>query len=131
MMLIINAIICSLIVLRLALFVRTGRHRIFISICAYLITVAAGIEVILTVYGVATAPSYAEIFLKATLCIAIFQARGNVAHLLQPNSSVKEQNGKFGQSIPPRPQDGRCGKAIPPKPKYLGPTPSKLKTKHR
>ncbi|MCS6133976.1 phage holin family protein [Shewanella baltica] len=87
MMLIINAIICSLIVLRLALFVRTGRHRIFISICAYLITVAAGIEVILTVYGVATVPSYAELFLKATLCIAIFQVRGNVAHLLQLNTN--------------------------------------------
>jgi hypothetical protein len=100
MMLIINAIICSLIVLRLALFVRTGRHRILISICAYLITVAAGIEVILTVYGVATAPSYAELFLKATLCIAIFQVRGNVAHLLQLNTN--KAGSRLGRI--PRPQ---------------------------
>lgn len=128
MMLIINAVICSLIVLRLALFVRTGRHRIFISICAYLITVAAGIEVIHTVYGVATAPSYAEVFLKATLCIAIFQARGNVAHLLQPNSKAvcsisnnKIQDGQFGRRIPPRGE----------RPKYLAPKPQTLKTKHR
>ncbi|WP_330149727.1 phage holin family protein [Shewanella xiamenensis] len=94
MMLIINAIICSLIVLRLALFVRTGRHRIFISICAYLITVAAGAEVILTLYGVTSTPSYAEVFLKAILCIAIFQARGNVASLLKlaPKPEKRERS---------------------------------------
>jgi hypothetical protein len=92
------------------------------SICAYLITVAAGAEVILTLYGAASTPNYAEVFLKAILCIAIFQARGNVAHLLQPNSrldtSIKEQSGKFGQSIPDRP-------------KYFGPKPSELKPKQR
>ncbi|WP_375164563.1 phage holin family protein [Shewanella baltica] len=80
MMLIINAIICSLIVLRLALFVRTGRHRICISICAYLITVAAGVEVILTLYG-QSSPGYCNLFLNAVLCAAIYRAKGNIAHL--------------------------------------------------
>jgi hypothetical protein len=84
MMLWINAIICLLIVARLALFVRTGRHRTGISILAYLITVAAGTDLILSLYGMAPAPNLGSLLLKAILCAALYRARGNVAHLFQP-----------------------------------------------
>ncbi len=84
MLLFINAVICALIALRTSLFVRKGRHRYVICILAYLLTVAAGCEVILTLYGKISEPSICELYLKAMLCIAIFKARGNIAHLLQP-----------------------------------------------
>ncbi len=85
-MLIINTILCSLIVLRLTLFVRTGSHRYVMSVCAYLIALAAGSEVILSLYGKLAAPSVSEIVLKLVLCIALFQVRGNVAKLLMPKT---------------------------------------------
>lgn len=100
MMLMLNAIICSLIVLRIALFERTGRHRLLVSICAYFIAVAAGLDVIMTLYALAPTPSYAAIFLKAVLCVAIFNARGNVASLL--TLSPRRQRGLIQSAIKPQ-----------------------------
>lgn len=93
MMLIINAIVCGLIVLRLVSFVRTGRYRPFISALAYFFTVFAGVEAILSLYSIIAPPSYTELALKALLCFAIFRSRGNVATLfkLAPKPEKRER----------------------------------------
>lgn len=82
-MILLNGILCAAIALRLILFVRTGGRRPLISIIAYLITVAAGIEAISSFYGIASSPSYSTVALNTALCLALYCLKGNVAELFK------------------------------------------------
>ncbi|MGL4734377.1 MAG: phage holin family protein [Enterovibrio sp.] len=88
-MIIVNAIICTLIVARLLLFVQTGRYQ---ALLAYLVTLAAGIEVILTFYNAVTV-NCAEVVLKSVLAIFLFRAQGDIEHLCRRVHAIKNKNG--------------------------------------
>lgn len=86
-MLTINSLICLLIVLRVMFFQRgQATHRPLISVLAYLITVAAGSEVLMAVLGRGTVPSVGSITLNAVLCLALIAVGGNVADLFKGDS---------------------------------------------
>ncbi len=81
-MLLINTFLCLAIILRIVLFVRTGEHRLPIAIIAYLITVAAGADIILRWYHVVEPATVTDLFFKLLVCVALYRSKGNVAKLL-------------------------------------------------
>ncbi|KZN44039.1 phage holin family protein [Pseudoalteromonas luteoviolacea] len=81
-MLFANTLICLAIVLRTALFVRTGPHRLSIASLAYVITVAAGSDTILRLYHIVESPSAADLFFKSLVLFALIRSKGNVASVL-------------------------------------------------
>lgn len=90
-MILLNSIICLLITARIMLFERsTSQYRPLISLLAYLIAVASGIEAISGLMGIATTPSYSSIALNTVLCTALYCLKGNVAELFKsPNSHCR------------------------------------------
>lgn len=87
-MIILNSVICLLIVIRIVLFERqASQHRPLISIAAYIIAVAAGVELLQAIMGFATTPSISSLILNTLLCAALYSVRGNVAELFKDSSS--------------------------------------------
>lgn len=87
-MILFNSIICLLIVARIMFYERhNSAHRPFISILAYIFAVAAGMEAIKGLLGVAVPPSISSVVLNFLLCAALFCVRGNVADLFKTNES--------------------------------------------
>nr|WP_278987741.1 phage holin family protein [Plesiomonas shigelloides] len=79
----VNAVICALIAVRLLLFNRTGcRHKPWLSILAYVITVAAAAITIIALLGVGRPVDTPQVVLNAVLLLFVFMARGNVARLV-------------------------------------------------
>ena len=88
-MLFANTLICLAIVLRTALFVRTGTYRLGISSIAYVITVAAGSDIVLRLYHIIDTPSAADLFFKLIVLVALMRAKGNVAIVLSLKRNQK------------------------------------------
>ena len=84
-----NTLICLAIVLRTALFVRTGTYRLSIASIAYVITVAAGSDIVLRLYHIIDTPSAADLFFKSILLVALMRAKGNVAIVLSLKRNQK------------------------------------------
>lgn len=108
-MLLINALLCAAICLRLILFRREGgAHRPLASLLAYLLTVSAGamaIAILLlclvpettetTLYAVdmlIAALGHAQTVLNLVLCVAILAVRGNVVDLFRSRSDFITEN---------------------------------------
>lgn len=88
-MLFANTLICLAIVLRTALFVRTGTYRLGIASIAYVITVAAGSDIVLCLYHIIDTPSVADLFFKLIVLVALMRAKGNVAIVLSLKRNQK------------------------------------------
>lgn len=88
-MLFANTLICLAIVLRTALFVRTGTYRLGIASIAYVITVAAGSDIVLRLYHIIDTPSAADLFFKLIVLVALMRAKGNVANVLSLKRNQK------------------------------------------
>lgn len=88
-MLVANTLICIAIILRTALFVRTGTYRLGIASIAYVITVAAGSDIILRLYHIIDSPSAADLFFKSLVLIALIRSKGNVANMLSLKRNPK------------------------------------------
>ncbi|MGB0859475.1 MAG: phage holin family protein [Pseudoalteromonas spongiae] len=88
-MLFANTLICLAIVLRTALFVRTGTYRLGIASIAYVITVAAGSDIVLRLYHIIDTPSAADLFFKLIVLVALMRAKGNVAIVLSLKRNQK------------------------------------------
>ncbi|MBW5823301.1 phage holin family protein [Yersinia enterocolitica] len=74
-----NALVCLLIVVRLMFCQKTGRYRFFHSVLAYLVILAAGWIGIRICYGQYSAADPAELLLNLSFCLAIWGAGGNIA----------------------------------------------------
>ncbi|AOY00088.1 phage holin family protein [Jeongeupia sp. USM3] len=81
----INALICAAACLRLITYRRDGaRHRVLISMLAYVLIVATGTVALRTLLGLYHAPvDPSEVVINAVLCFAVFGVRGNVAELFR------------------------------------------------
>lgn len=88
-MLIANTFICLAIVLRTALFVRTGTYRVAIASIAYVLTVAAGSDIVWRLYHIIDTPSAADLFFKLIVLVALIRAKGNVATMLSLKRNQK------------------------------------------
>lgn len=107
-MLLINALLCAAICLRLILFRRAGgAHRPLASLLAYLLTVASGavalgalLLLLMPAASTATATatiqlllaciSRAQTVLNLVLCAAIFAMRGNVVELFRRSDDTTD-----------------------------------------
>ncbi|ROP56296.1 putative 3TM holin [Enterobacter sp. BIGb0383] len=87
-----NAIICAAAAIRLVTFRRnhTGHNR-QIAWLAWLLTVATGSVPIRVLTGEYFYTDWTDVFINLLLCIMIFRARGNVAHLLKGKSDDYQQ----------------------------------------
>ena len=74
-----NALVCLLIVVRLMFYQKKGRYRFFYSVLAYLVILAAGWITIRIGYGQYSGADPAELLLNTTFCLAIWGAGGNIA----------------------------------------------------
>lgn len=105
-MLLINALLCAAICLRLILFRRAGgTHRPMASLLAYLLTVTSGAMALATlllillpevtdsgIWLLMTCISRAQTVLNLVLCVAIFAMRGNVVDLFRSRNDFITDN---------------------------------------
>ena len=78
----INAMVCFLIMLRLMFFRRNGsRFRPGMAWVAYAIILASGFIAFSTWLQYYTSVHPAELILNITVCVAIWQANGNIARI--------------------------------------------------
>ena len=103
-MLLINALLCTAICLRLIFFRREGgTHRPLASLLAYVLTVASGVlatSILLLLLLPKTVPSsaslvmvcmnYAQPILNLVLCVAIFATRGNMVELFRRSDDITD-----------------------------------------
>lgn len=103
-MLLLNALLCAAICLRLILFRREGgAHRPLASLLAYVLTVASGAFalaiLLLCLMPAATLGTfnlvfaclgYAQTLLNLVLCVAIFAMRGNVVELFRRSDDITD-----------------------------------------
>lgn len=77
-----NALVCFLIVLRLAAYKRNGAHyRLIVSICAWLLMVSCGSVTIFVLTGVYRNASIPETAINLAMLVAVWSARGNITRL--------------------------------------------------
>lgn len=81
-----NALICLAIALRLALFVKR-RYRPWISVLAYLLTVACGSQTLLALLHVGTPTHWSVLLANAVLAVLVFSANGNLAELFKSSAA--------------------------------------------
>lgn len=87
-LLIANAIICSLIALRVLLFKRDGsQHRRWGGWLAYLLIVVSASIPIRTFYGHYTSADWSEVIINAILLAAVLKTRGNVVQIFKMSRS--------------------------------------------
>lgn len=81
-LIVIDAAICAVIVLRLVFYRRRGaRYRPVASLVAYVVAVAAGWVTILAIAGHLSPPDPASVVLHGVLAVALLAARGNVVEI--------------------------------------------------
>ena len=76
----VNAIICTLIAIRLMFFSKNGkRHRPAVAWMAYMMILAAGFTAFRILYGKYLQVDPGELMLNIAICIAVWRSRGNLA----------------------------------------------------
>lgn len=79
-----NAVICALIALRLLTFQRNGAaHRYWGGILAYALIVATASVFIRVIMGEYRNTDISEIIINIVLCVAVFNAKGNIVQLVK------------------------------------------------
>ncbi|EIQ2250103.1 phage holin family protein [Escherichia coli] len=87
-LLLINAIICAGIAVRVLLFRRDGaRHRRWGGWLAYLLIVVAASVPIRTFYGYYISADWSEVILKAVFLAALIKTKGNVVQIFKMSRS--------------------------------------------
>lgn len=90
-LLLLNAVVCAAICLRLIFFRRAGgAHRPIASAIAYLLIVASGLIPLRTVLGLTIQVSYSQFVLNLALCVAVFAMRGNVVELFRRSDDITD-----------------------------------------
>lgn len=88
----INAIVCILIAIRIFTFRRgQSRHSWVGSSFAYVLLVACIAIVVRIITGEYTKADLAETTINLTLCISLYQSRGNVMHIFRKRESHADQ----------------------------------------
>ncbi|ALL39022.1 MULTISPECIES: phage holin family protein [Enterobacterales] len=83
--LIVNAVACTAIALRLMTFRRAGgTHRPLAAWAAYFLIIAAASVPIRILTGEYVCADWSETFINIAFCVTVLAARGNVMHLAKP-----------------------------------------------
>lgn len=92
-LLLINALSCGVIALRLMFFRREGKkHRPVAAWCAYFLIIASAIVAIKIAFGEYAVADWSETFINFSLCMAVMSARGNVMNIFK---RVKHQGSNY------------------------------------
>lgn len=84
-LLLINAIACSLVFIRLFFYRRRGASYSWLgSVCAWVLMVASAAITIQIIFNLYPTPNWAETLINAAFCLAVLVARGNVMQLARP-----------------------------------------------
>lgn len=77
-----HAFICSATAVRLLFFQGKGHPNKLMAAIAYLMIVAFAWTVFRIIYGQYVQVDISEIFIDLIVCVAVWRAKGNVAHLM-------------------------------------------------
>ncbi|WP_105635508.1 phage holin family protein [Cronobacter dublinensis] len=88
MLLLLNAIICAGIAIRVLLFRREGaRHRWWGGWLAYIVIVVAASVPVRTFYGYHILPDWSDVIIKAVFLAALIKTKGNVVQIFKISRS--------------------------------------------
>lgn len=92
-MILINALICAAITLRIVFALHGEQYRQRISLIAYLLAVSAGTQTLISLMGMVEYISFNQVVINAVLLSALLCQRGNIANIFKNRQQKSRLSG--------------------------------------